>query len=156
MEKSLEAARRPPTGRLQRRSRRVSSDSKAVKTLGTLMGLFCVSWLPFFILYLVKPFCTACTVPVWIESAVTWLGYCNSFINPCVYAFLNRDFRSAFSRVLFCGRPVPIIGGRSGTSAGANQHRNGDCLSETVGRDCSVGKATVYRLKRSGFTPRIR
>jgi len=34
---------------------------------------------------------------------VTWLGYCNSFFNPCVYAFLNRDFRSAFGRVLCCG-----------------------------------------------------
>jgi len=104
LESSLRAAQRTPTGRLQRRSRRVVSDTKAVKTLGTLMGLFCVSWLPFFVLYVVKPFCaTACHVPAEVEMAVTWLGYCNSFINPCVYAFLNRDFRSAFGRVLCCG-----------------------------------------------------
>jgi len=104
LERSLRAAQRTPTGRLQRRSRRVVSDTKAVKTLGTLMGLFCVSWLPFFVIYVVKPFCaSACHVPAEVEVAVTWLGYCNSFINPCVYAFLNRDFRSAFGRVLCCG-----------------------------------------------------
>ena len=104
LERSLRAAQQAPSGRLQRRSRRVVSDTKAVKTLGTLMGLFCVSWLPFFVLYVVKPFCAvACRVSEEVEMAVTWLGYCNSFFNPCVYAFLNRDFRSAFGRVLCCG-----------------------------------------------------
>lgn len=104
LESSLSATQWSPTGRLHQRSRRAVSDSKAVKTLGTLMGLFCVSWLPFFILYVVKPFCAeACNVPAEVEAAVTWLGYCNSFFNPCVYAFLNRDFRSAFRRVLCCG-----------------------------------------------------
>ena len=122
LERSLRAARRAPTGRLQRRSRRVVSDTKAVKTLGTLMGLFCASWLPFFVLYVVQPFCAAaCRVPAEVEAAVTWLGYCNSFINPCVYAFLNRDFRAAFRRVLCCGgdddtaaaRTMTVDGGRT-------------------------------------------
>jgi len=94
--------------RLQRQSRRVTGDTKAIKTLGTLMSLFIVSWLPFFVVYLVKPFCSGrCTVNPNIETAVTWLGYCNSFINPVVYAFLNRDFRSAFRRVILCGRVPP-------------------------------------------------
>jgi hypothetical protein len=96
-------------GRLQqRRTRRVTGDTKAVKTLGTLMGLFIASWLPFFVVYLVKPFGSGrFTVPADVEIAVTWLGYCNSFINPVVYAFLNRDFRSAFRRVILCGRLPP-------------------------------------------------
>ena len=120
LERSLRAADRTPTGRFQRRSRRVVSDSKAVKTLGTLMGLFCVSWLPFFVLYVIKPFCAAaCSVPAEVEVAVVWLGYCNSFINPCVYAFLNRDFRSAFGRVLCCGSNV---NGRD--AAAADHHRS--------------------------------
>ena len=127
VERSLRAVEKSLTGRLKKRSRRVVSDTKAVKTLGTLMGLFCASWLPFFILYVVKPFCAVtCRVPAEVEMAVTWLGYCNSFINPCVYAFLNRDFRSAFGRVLCCGnkasdsatdtfalvdhRPTPVTG----------------------------------------------
>ena len=120
LERSLQATQGARTGRLRRRSQRVVSDTKAVKTLGTLMGLFCVSWLPFFVLYVVKPFCAeACRVPAEVEAAVMWLGYCNSFINPCVYAFLNRDFRFAFRRVLCCGRNAS---GRDAVTAFALTH----------------------------------
>ena len=88
--------------RLQRKSRRVARDTKAVKTLGTLMGLFIVSWLPFFLMYLIMPFCSNCHLPRRVESLITWLGYVNSLINPCIYAWLNKDFRLAFKRIL-CG-----------------------------------------------------
>ncbi|ELU15113.1 hypothetical protein CAPTEDRAFT_63714, partial [Capitella teleta] len=91
--------------RLSKRSKRLNRDSKAIKTLGTLMGLFCVSWLPFFLMYLIVPFCSpACQVPPKWVSLITWLGYANSFFNPCVYAFLNRDFRLAFKKILLCRR----------------------------------------------------
>lgn len=90
--------------KVRRRSKRLQRDSKAIKTLGTLMGLFCVSWLPFFLMYLILPFCENCNVPKEAESFITWLGYVNSGINPCVYAYLNRDFRQAFKRLLSCGR----------------------------------------------------
>ena len=76
--------------------------TKAVKTLGTLMGLFVVSWLPFFLLYVIVPFCDDCSVPTEVTAFVTWLGYVNSCFNPGVYAFLNRDFRRAFKRILCC------------------------------------------------------
>ena len=77
-------------------------DSKAIKTLGTIMGIFIISWLPFFLMYLILPFCESCGIPKEVESAITWLGYANSFINPCVYAFLNKDFNMAFRRLLSC------------------------------------------------------
>ena len=88
---------------IQRRTRKVHKDHKAIKTLGTLVGLFCISWLPFFIMYLTMAFCSSCVLPDMAASVITWLGYMNSCINPCVYAFLNRDFRLAFKRILSCG-----------------------------------------------------
>ena len=91
-----------------RRSRKINKDSKAIKTLGTLMGLFCVSWVPFFLMYLITPFCPQCYFPPLLVSLITWLGYANSFINPCVYALLNRDFRMAFKKILLCGRKTDL------------------------------------------------
>lgn len=91
------------SARLSKRSMRVRRESKAIKTLGTLMGLFCICWLPFFVMYLVTPFCgEGCPIDPEVEAAVTWLGYCNSFINPCVYALMNKDFRNAFKKILIC------------------------------------------------------
>lgn len=146
LERSLQAAQQEPTGRLQRRSRRVVSDTKAIKTLGTLMGLFCVSWLPFFVLYVVKPFCAAaCHVPAAVEAAVTWLGYCNSFINPCVYAFLNRDFRSAFGRVLCCG----------GSGGGGQSSREPVTLAMTADRKSTAASTTGTRLIRADVTAAV-
>lgn len=82
------------------RRRQKKADHKAVKTLGLLMGLFCMCWVPFFLLYVIKPFCPACEVSPETETAITWLGYCNSFVNPCIYACFNRDFKVAFRRLL--------------------------------------------------------
>lgn len=98
---------RDGASRMQKRAaRRNSRDSKAVKTLGTLMGLFCLSWLPFFLVYVVKPFCQHCAFPPVLISVITWLGYCNSFFNPCVYALINRDFRFAYKSMLLCQRSM--------------------------------------------------
>ena len=66
------------------------------------MGLFCVSWLPFFLMYLIMPFCTSCHFPPTLVSVITWLGYINSSINPCIYTLLNRDFRIAFRKLITC------------------------------------------------------
>ena len=91
----------------KKKNRRVSRDAKAIKTLGILMGLFIICWLPFFLMYIIVPFCPSCAPPAHVVSLITWLGYINSFINPCVYAFLNRDFRMAFSKILSCGKGYP-------------------------------------------------
>lgn len=82
--------------------RRNARDLKAVKTLGTLMGLFCVTWLPFFVVYVVRPFYRG--VPRQLVLAVTWLGYCNSLFNPCIYALMSTDFLVAFKKLLLCQR----------------------------------------------------
>ncbi|KAK7895740.1 hypothetical protein WMY93_021065 [Mugilogobius chulae] len=80
----------------------LARERKAVKTLGVIMGTFILCWLPFFIVALVKPFCQLCSMPRWIHDVINWLGYSNSLLNPLIYAFCNKDFRRAFSRILHC------------------------------------------------------
>jgi len=46
-------------------------EPKAIKTLGILMGMFCVCWCPFFVVYVVRPFCPSCVFPGPVVSAIT-------------------------------------------------------------------------------------
>jgi hypothetical protein len=71
-------------------------ESKTAKTLAIVVGCFIVCWLPFFLMYLIEPFCTSCNFDPTMITLFTWLGYCNSVLNPLIYAFYNRDFRSSF------------------------------------------------------------
>jgi 5-hydroxytryptamine receptor 7 len=81
-----------------------SNERKATKTLGVIMGAFTACWLPFFILALIKPFCSEpeTCIPHWLNSLLLWLGYANSFLNPIIYARFNRDFRTPFMHILQC------------------------------------------------------
>ena len=63
-------------------------------------GMFIFCWLPFFTLYLIRPFCDECINQI-LFSVLFWLGYCNSAINPFIYAMFSKDFRFAFKRVIY-------------------------------------------------------
>lgn len=76
-------------------------ETKAAKTLGIIVGGFIVCWLPFFTMYLVRAFCPNHIHPT-VFSVLFWLGYCNSAINPCIYALFSKDFRFAFKRIICC------------------------------------------------------
>ncbi|XP_050420933.1 probable G-protein coupled receptor No18 [Adelges cooleyi] len=79
----------------------LSKERKAAKTLGVIMGVFVVSWLPFFLIYLYFPFCKSCCPPSKVLiNVVTWLGYLNSTINPIIYTRCNMDFRRSFKKIL--------------------------------------------------------
>jgi len=71
-------------------------ENKAAKTLAIVVGGFVICWLPFFILYVVEPFCFSCRVSDTVRGALTWLGYANSLVNPFIYATYNRHFRQSF------------------------------------------------------------
>ncbi|XP_015116423.1 octopamine receptor Oamb [Diachasma alloeum] len=86
--------------------KRFRMETKAAKTLGIIVGGFILCWLPFFTIYLVRAFCPNCINPT-VFSVLFWLGYCNSAINPCIYALFSKDFRFAFKRIIcncFCKR----------------------------------------------------
>ncbi|XP_068614086.1 5-hydroxytryptamine receptor 1A-alpha-like [Brachionichthys hirsutus] len=81
----------------------LARERKTVKTLGIIMGTFIFCWLPFFIVALVLPFCADhCYMPDWLGAVISWLGYSNSLLNPIIYAYFNKDFQSAFKKILRC------------------------------------------------------
>lgn len=86
--------------------KRFRMETKAAKTLGIIVGGFICCWLPFFTMYLFRAFCKECINDV-AFSIMFWLGYCNSAINPCIYALFSKDFRFAFKRIIcrcFCSK----------------------------------------------------
>ncbi|PAA81973.1 hypothetical protein BOX15_Mlig014623g3, partial [Macrostomum lignano] len=104
---ALKSLRRRNNNGRGRPAGRSNSDTKAIKTLGAIMGCFTFCWLPFFIMQI--------SLAIWkkvtgskfdIEKNVfdtfLWLGYVNSFMNPIIYAKFNRDFRMPFKHLLLC------------------------------------------------------
>ncbi|NXU36171.1 5HT6R protein, partial [Drymodes brunneopygia] len=82
---------------------------KASLTLGILLGMFFVAWLPFFVTNVAQAVCGC--VPAGFFDVLTWLGYCNSTMNPIIYPLFMRDFKRAMGKFLPCcrrsGEPRP-------------------------------------------------
>ncbi|KAM6402756.1 5-hydroxytryptamine receptor 6 [Rhynochetos jubatus] len=82
---------------------------KASLTLGILLGMFFVAWLPFFVTNVTQAVCSC--VPAGFFDVLTWLGYCNSTMNPIIYPLFMRDFKRAMGKYLPCcrrsGEPRP-------------------------------------------------
>uniref|UniRef100_A0A8P4G7W0 D(1B) dopamine receptor n=1 Tax=Dicentrarchus labrax TaxID=13489 RepID=A0A8P4G7W0_DICLA len=89
----------------------IRKETKVLKTLSIIMGVFVCCWLPFFVLNCALPFCpgpeaTGAQRGPYCVSEKTfdvfvWIGWSNSSLNPVIYA-LNADFRDAFLRLLRC------------------------------------------------------
>ncbi|KAL1122691.1 hypothetical protein AAG570_003018 [Ranatra chinensis] len=76
------------------------NERRAARTLGIIMGVFVVCWLPFFLMYVILPFCSTCCPSDKLINFITWLGYINSALNPIIYTIFNLDFRRAFKKLL--------------------------------------------------------
>lgn len=59
--------------------------------------------------------CAGCRVPGPLFDVVFWLGYCNSMLNPLIYAMWSREFKNTFISIIKCrchhskSRPIPTI-----------------------------------------------
>ncbi|XP_018404733.1 PREDICTED: alpha-2B adrenergic receptor [Cyphomyrmex costatus] len=87
----------------EREKRRLArkKEKRATMILGFIMGSFIACWLPFFVLYIVKPLFPDFEIPSQAFVIAFWLGYTNSALNPFIYTVFNKDFRRAFRRILF-------------------------------------------------------
>ncbi|XP_042719599.1 beta-1 adrenergic receptor [Lagopus leucura] len=116
-------------------------EHKALKTLGIIMGVFTLCWLPFFLVNIVNVF-NRDLVPDWLFVFFNWLGYANSAFNPIIYC-RSPDFRKAFKRLLCFprkadrrlhagGQPAPLPGGFIST-LGSPEHSPGGTWSDCNG-----------------------
>ncbi|KAL0183443.1 hypothetical protein M9458_022818 [Cirrhinus mrigala] len=84
---------------LSRRStRHVVKEHKALKTLGIIMGIFILCWLPFFFFNIIKVFNTEVPSKE-VFVLLNWLGYTNSGLNPVIYCH-SPEYRTAFVNLL--------------------------------------------------------
>ncbi|KAM9799092.1 D(1B) dopamine receptor [Syngnathus typhle] len=100
----------------------IKRETKVLKTLSVIMGVFVCCWLPFFVLNCMVPFCDKVPsdqdagLPCVSETTFdvfVWFGWTNSSLNPIIYAF-NAEFRKAFANLLGCryfcsSTPVEIV-----------------------------------------------
>ncbi|KAG7273347.1 hypothetical protein CRUP_030245 [Coryphaenoides rupestris] len=93
---------RPPRFRSMHARERKATQMLAIFLGGTLYGVFLICWLPFFITHILNTHCGTCYIPPTLYSAVTWLGYVNSALNPVIYTTFNVEFRRAFIKILSC------------------------------------------------------
>lgn len=117
--------------------KRFRMETKAAKTLGIIVGGFIFCWLPFFTMYLIRAFCKSCINDL-LFSVMFWLGYCNSVINPIIYALFSKDFRFAFKRIIckcFCkSRDVGTSRrGSDGSQLQGKQFRSPSCNVQPQG-----------------------
>ncbi|KAM9755006.1 dopamine receptor D4a isoform 2-T2 [Menidia menidia] len=77
-----------------------SRERKAMKVLPVVVGAFLFCWTPFFVLHILRARCQVCHIPPALMSAVTWLGYANSALNPVIYTIFNTEFRKFFKKFL--------------------------------------------------------
>ncbi|XP_036136995.1 D(4) dopamine receptor [Molossus molossus] len=88
----------PPPQARRRRAKITGRERKAMRVLPVVVGAFLVCWTPFFVVHITRALCPACAVPPRLVSAVTWLGYLNSALNPLIYTVFNAEFRSVFRK----------------------------------------------------------
>ncbi|XP_047427556.1 adenosine receptor A1b [Mugil cephalus] len=82
------------------------------KSLALVLFLFAISWLPLHIINCITLFCPECNKPIVLVYIAILLTHGNSAVNPIVYAFRIKKFRTAFQKIwqqYFCCKDTPAL-----------------------------------------------
>ncbi|KAM6434950.1 5-hydroxytryptamine receptor 6 [Liasis olivaceus] len=155
-----------PTGASDNRKLANKHSRRALKaslTLGILLGMFFVAWLPFFVCNMAQAVCNCISADFF--DLLTWLGYCNSTMNPIIYPLFMRDFKRAMARYLPCcpraweHRPsrvsLSLRNSNSGPRPGVSLKNTLTLPGETDSSD-SVVQGTEHNGQRPSFLPATR
>ncbi|CAI5455538.1 unnamed protein product [Caenorhabditis angaria] len=83
----------------EKRKRKLKAkERQATLLLGIILSAFILSWLPFFLMYVLGAFGVG--VNDLLFKIFFWLGYCNSGINPVIYTVFNREFKRGLCKQL--------------------------------------------------------
>uniref|UniRef100_A0A0N5AQX5 G_PROTEIN_RECEP_F1_2 domain-containing protein n=1 Tax=Syphacia muris TaxID=451379 RepID=A0A0N5AQX5_9BILA len=80
-------------GVFEQQRRVLRTHERISKTLGVVSCTFLFCWLPFFILYLTNNHCHC--IPTILVEIASWIGYCNSMLNPVIYSFTIKEFKKS-------------------------------------------------------------
>lgn len=130
--------------------RRILRELKATKTIAVVIGVFIVCWLPAFIIIVMSLWCTNCFDPFKTNKALSYsiriifvfvLPVMNSSLNPLIYTVFNKEFRSAFGRMLCRHRQAS---------------RNNAAMDEASVTEATNTRASTARRSGGGFKSWIR
>jgi histamine receptor H3 len=95
----------PEHSSFTKEKKKLRKDKKAAKSLAILVVTYAICWAPYTILTIVQAFCNDCVIDEVYEPA-TWLLWCNSALNPVLYALTNRQFKENYKKLLCSHRCV--------------------------------------------------
>ncbi|UJR15123.1 hypothetical protein I4U23_002088 [Adineta vaga] len=79
----------------------LTRERRLSRTLGIIISVFLLCWLPFFVVYILSAFIEVYSyLEEPLPTLILWLGYMNSACNPLIYTIFNVEFRTAFKRLL--------------------------------------------------------
>ncbi|KAI1721878.1 7 transmembrane receptor (rhodopsin family) domain-containing protein [Ditylenchus destructor] len=153
-------------GMVEHQRRVLRTHERIAKTLGVVSCSFLFCWLPFFTIYLANFKCHGCLPTVAIDLA-SWLGYCNSMLNPIIYSFTVKEFkRSALRAILPVWKilygccpnllskpPDKRVLRMTRNLAGKTNRKNPDRMGPKTGRTSNAYKASREGIKRRSTTP---